>query len=244
MTLTTYVATCPPWMRQVERLPPCTGARSSSLYAGTRGAKAAYGDTDASGLVAFAYCWRRFGPPGWGSDDHKELAQYILCTSHADIFLALGLSASPLCYAVGYLVAKSFEKDWYAPLEQWELDFERWFMTQKLPSTKGTRPKQSFVQRCWEARFNTALVNAAEAAIGVYPHARKRERHPVMQHVLHEALVELLRPVFVRDVAINILGRVADEDLDEREPAPVSDYAGYPVPKDAMDALLEEDAKG
>lgn len=57
--------------------------------------------------------------------------------------------------------------------------------------------------------------------------------------VLNEALQELARPVYVRDAAFNIFGRV-DDDC-EVSVAERSEYAGYGIPRDAMDAMVEAD---
>ena len=51
--------------------------------------------------------------------------------------------------------------------------------------------------------------------------------------VLTKAMRDLLRPVFIRDVPVNILGRIKDSDV-SRE-VPYSKYAGYGVPLDEMD---------
>jgi len=68
-----------------------------------------------------------------------------------------------------------------------------------------------------------------------------REGSPIRQHVnevLIEAMKELLRPVWVRDIPMNILGLVEEEDAEDSvEP---SIYAGYGVPKEAMDARIKE----
>lgn len=52
-----------------------------------------------------------------------------------------------------------------------------------------------------------------------------------------DALRELERPVYVRDCALNLFGRCKDT----YEPAERSLYAGYGVPKESMDKLVEDD---
>ena len=47
------------------------------------------------------------------------------------------------------------------------------------------------------------------------------------------------RPVYVRDGALEYPRRCKDAD----DAAPRSKYAGYGVPKEAMDALVEKDAE-
>ena len=85
---------------------------------------------------------------------------------------------------------------------------------------------------------------AAKVAIGMAPgfHRPKdwREADSLVRRVneaVLAAMKELLRPVYVRDGALNILGRCADCFDDA---APQSKYAGYGVPKRAMDAMIKE----
>ena len=70
-------STPPAWMQQLVAWPEggCTGASMSEICDGFALAYAVYGEAldDNSGLLAFAYLWRRFRPPWWGSDDHKDL---------------------------------------------------------------------------------------------------------------------------------------------------------------------------
>jgi hypothetical protein len=242
-----YAATVPPWAGQVTTLPgPMTITRASALCDGMHVALAAYGPTAVRGTEAFAYLWRRFGPPWWGCDPHKDLVGYWLRTPDPEVILTLHLSASTLPYAVGYLVTKPLRAAWYANEHKWNAQFETWWMTSKL--TEGERAALRMVaadqdvatpplvydiqRRLWYACIDEACRKEAEAVLGLYP--QRPGRHPGVQAALHAALVECLRPVFIRDVAINILGPVPDEQLDEREEAEPSIYAGYGVPQDAQ----------
>ena len=76
--------TLPAWIQQIDTFSEkVSGALSGDLCDGLAMAERVYGPAAASpqsGLLAFAYCWRRFGPPWFGSDDHKELVKYILGT--------------------------------------------------------------------------------------------------------------------------------------------------------------------
>lgn len=138
-----------------------------------------------SGLVAFGYLWRRFGPPSWGSDDRKELCSYVIRTPDSAVFLELGVKAMPLSFSVGFLADSSTETTRFAD--------------------DGDETM---------ARIRTAVI---------------------------AAMREMLRPVYVRDVPINIFGRVTDEYASDWEPAERSKYAGLGVPIEAMDALLASD---
>ena len=67
-------------------------------------AEEVFGDTEANGLVLFAYLWRRFGPPWFGCDPHKELAGYFLTTRIDGLLLNVSCKAMelPYCFAVMY----------------------------------------------------------------------------------------------------------------------------------------------
>ena len=185
-----YAAHIPPWAGQVTSLPPgCSGARDGELCSGYALGCAIYGEQAVPAFAAFAYCWRRFGPPWIGSDEIKELVCYVLHTPHPDVFVTLSLSASPLQYAVGYLVAPAVQ------------------------ATEAVRAREQ----------GSALVRDALAA----------------------TLTECLRPVFIRDIAINVLGKVPDIffHTDQRDVCPASVYAGYGIPKAAMDEQREEHAQ-
>jgi len=134
-----------------------------------------------AGSRAFAYLWRRFGPPFGGSDDHKELCAYILTTAEPDMWLSLYPCGSRC--GCGYLTAR-----------------------------------------------NPALRH----------HVRGSADAARLRDALLGTLRDMLLPVFVRDVAITIVGQASDEDMS----APCAErsvYAGYPVPKDAMDAMIRDD---
>ena len=59
-----------------------------------------------------------------------------------------------------------------------------------------------------------------------------------VEDAITDALRELLRPVFVRDCACNILGRVADKDVANE--VHWSDYAGYGMPKVELDRRMRK----
>lgn len=42
-------------------------------------------DNSWTGLIAFAYLWRRFGPPEYGSDDYKDMGCYFFTTPDPDV---------------------------------------------------------------------------------------------------------------------------------------------------------------
>ena len=115
-----YAKKVPRWMRQATNLPgQCTGA---GLF--PRDIQPIYGATlpPNSGLTAFAYLWRRFGPPWSGCDDHKDLVGYILGTPHPAIWLHLHLSGAGLDYSVGYVITQAVEAAWQA--RQCEIQYQ------------------------------------------------------------------------------------------------------------------------
>lgn len=250
----------PLWMRQMDILPArCLGAASGPLCDGYALAQTVYGPALGanSGLTAFAYCWRRFGPPWWGSDAHKDLVGYILGTSHPEVFLSLRLSASPLLYGVGYLVTQTLQRMCDAPYAAWEAQFASWWLAQKASAedhrvlaqaqacsdTAARATALSSVRaHLWEARLSREVMDEAQTRLGRHPGRDPAAGRSLVEHAMQDALRELLRPMFIRDVAITILGRLRDDDLDEtQEQAACSPYAGYGVPKEAMDAQVQPD---
>ena len=232
-----YATHIPPWAGQVTSLPPgCYGARNGELCSGYALGCAVFGESTVPAFAAFAYCWRRFGPPWWGSDEDKDLACYILHTPQPDVLLTLALSASPLPYAVGYLVTQAVMAAWRAPRERWEAQFEAWWLTTTRPTGEaapGAPDLRTQFSPYWAARNDDSIVRDAEAVIGPYP----RHGSPLVRDALTAALIECLRPVKVRDIAINILGCVPDAALatDTHDACPRSVYAGDGIPKAAMD---------
>lgn len=139
------------------------------------------------GFTAFAYLWRRFGPPWLESDDYKELCQYVLTTPIPSVYLTVYPTGSRC--GMGFLA-----------------DYARYLNCQRDPDSPDA------------------------IAVG---------------DALRTSAMELLRPVSVRDVDWNILGRCEpwghEEDDDwVCENAELSKYAGIGIPKAAMDKEVEE----
>lgn len=239
-------------MQQVYDLgaAPWSGAKGSDLVDGHDLAIEAWGDRakeKSSGLTAFAYLWRRFGPPWQGGDDHKELVSYWLTTADPGVVLTVGLSGSSLPYAIGYLAARSITDEHHKPLAEYHDKLADWIWNQHpelhdLDETEENREKWANVY--FREVANVGVLKRAKAEIGPSP---KRSRpsewkdaegpvHQVNQ-ALFDALKELERPVYVRDIPINIFGRCEGSD----DAAERSEYAGYGIPKDAMDKWVKGD---
>ena len=172
-------------MEQPQNLGSVRGAASDDAVDVRDLAIEVWGDKAAAanaGLAACAYLWRRFGPPFYGSDDYKEILQYILTTDDPDVWLTVYPGGSGLRHGVGYLATPALRRRAFAEPDM------------------ATR----------------------------------------IQDAIRGAMRELLRPVGVRDTMINLFGRLLDDCYDYGDVADRSAYAGYPVPRDAMDALRRE----
>ncbi len=117
----------------------------------------------------FAYMYRRFGVPEWGSDSHKEIANWYITTPDPNVALCVSPRPSGITHSFGYLV-----------------NIKKYNDRRDDPNT--------------------------EAAV---------------KKALTAAMLDLLVPVFVRDVPINGIGRVVEhakmKSVDEFE------WAGYGV---------------
>ena len=136
-------------------------------------------------LSHVAYLYRRFGPPFQGSDDHKEIATWLLTTGIPGLYFEVSCKASALkfCFRVAY--------------------------TRELAAT-----------------FSDSV------ALGGY------------HFEIVACFRELLRPVFVRDIPINLLGRCSDATMARNRSVEPSRYAGYGCSRAALEALIADDAKG
>jgi hypothetical protein len=246
-------------MKQALKMKDVTGAKASDVADGHKLAIEVYGplgltDDDSrnnSGLTAFAYLWRRFGPPIYGSDSHKELCCYYLTTEDPQVFLFVSPSGSGLAYAFGYMVKKSLErkhfKETCGPLLAWNKKFETWWIKRNketfpiLRSNKAYKDasesdKQLVAEAFSDVRWGqNAQTDLAEKDIGKYPgrtEHSKASRH--IQDTLKKAMRELLRPVYVRDAAINILGRCDDTD----DSVESSEFAGIGIPQAPLRKLM------
>ncbi len=120
--------------RPVIRLAPAdfdvkvamTGAACDDLVDVRAIADVVWGDCAGqdSGLIAFAYLYRRFGPPIHGCDPRKDLASYALTTSDPDVFLLVH-PGSELRYSIGYRIPEDVKAPALAARQRWCDDPQR-----------------------------------------------------------------------------------------------------------------------
>lgn len=210
-----------------------------------------------SGLVAMAYLWRRFGPPFSGSDPYKQLASWHLTTDDPKVVLIVAPSGSELPLCLSYMKHKSAFKDEVKRQRQYEVDTEKIWFAKKgmrylshrkwlaLPKRERDAIAKEFSDWSWSKEGRKEIV----AKLGRYPRATGDDpESKALVATLEKAMRDLLRPVMIRDVPVNVLGRVPDEVVTLRtnpdgeteiDAVPASPYAGFGVPKQAMDKMLK-----
>lgn len=182
-------------------------------------------DPDSSAL-AFAYLYRRFGPPSLLGDSHKDMAEWVLTTNDPDVLVSVHPGGGEIGYALTYWVRASLEDEARKPAADWwtayrariadavaaerpefvskrdddgepaELSDEGWaevdrrYFVEKMPpeviAIIGRPPRMGNPQK-WETEGTPIQKRVATAILGT--------------------LRRLLRPVYVRDVAITIVGQ-------------------------------------
>jgi len=130
----------------------------------------------------FAYLYRRFGIPSWGSDDHKEIANWYITTP--DPAVALRISPKPNRSSIAVL-------------------------------NSGINHNFGYV-------IDT----------GVYRDRRNDRQVKAVEQALSAAMLDLLSPVFVRDVPIDAAGCVLDGSSALESECDCWEWAGYGVHSD------------
>lgn len=186
-----------------------------------------------TGQLAFSYLYRRFGPPRWGYDPYKEMGAYCLTTPDPGVWLVFRCIAESAPLGVSYIATKSLTQEHRGPMAEWEQKVMVWLAEQlalERPDIVTDRNEQGepteITDEGWrivhERRMSPgpdswgplSWTGRAVAAIGKSPRTsacRWREGTDVQKRT-NEALIvalrALLEPVYVRDVPINVLGRV------------------------------------
>lgn len=238
-------------MVQPKRLGRTTGATSSDLVRGHDLALEAFGEAcrrPGSDFTAFGYLWRRFGPPVYGADPHKDLVSYILTTREKGVYLLLRLAAGSLEYSVGYLISEAIENEYRQPQTEWAERWDAWFLEQNPGILE--QDEETAGKLYWEWKMSDERLKEAYAAIGPFPRVRYdedwRTAAPIKRQVnqaLFDGLKELLRPIHIRDTEFNILGYVSQQGPRLGRPVKPSRFAGLGVPLAPMEALLKENAR-
>lgn len=233
----------PAWMKSVEKFPKKVHGAAASDVADCHelasiawGVKRALDNPDEdknSGLTCMAYLWRRFGPSPWGYDDYKDICVYYLTTPRPDTFLWVRPNGSGLFYATGYLITRELDERLQRPRFQWLRKVQAYYL-----KTGGKK------ENYWDAMMDPAFRRRAHREFGRCPvPAHKYRQTKGLQRQFNDALLaamrELLRPVFCRDVSINILGRCDDGGVEAAKP---SGLAGLGVPLAPVRKLLEKRA--
>lgn len=186
-------------------------------------------------FAAAAYLNRRFGPSPNGFDDYKDLGAWILGTPKPGLFLHV----YPKCTTVGfgYLatagVSGRLNDEAYGEWFGWNRKFVAWLKRNGLPPHDGFAP------------FKASEMRAARPEIGPRPKSPFAAQH-WMRHdwrsrppyaraanlAVLRAIVELTRPVGIRDVCFDVLGRTRGES--ETKLAPTWIGTGYGFPRKAI----------
>lgn len=234
----------PKWFRCVSAFPPrwrVSGARAGEIADCDEIVKAAIGTPGpAAGLAGFAYLWRRFGPPAFGCDAYRSLGSYVFTTPVNGVYL----NAYPgVTLTFGYLATRTALTKIRQPRTRWHRRFSKWCK------------KNSSYDNILTAVCDKATVARAEKELGPRPAPPHRVHMNGLWKTdpgfigkacrgLHAAVVELLRPVGVRDSLLTIKG-VCDEDEDTLRypPAKRSELAGYGVDPECMLARVANHRK-
>lgn len=138
----------------------------------------------------FTYMWRRFGPPPFGSDDYKEIANWFITTPMPHVYLGVNPNPSGLLYAFRYAVSSEIIQQLREPKREWRKAMQRWEQDGKV----GPEPESPRFYEDWDEESSDSMLYRVNNA-------------------LVAAIQDLRRPTYVRDVYINCFGRVADSEL-------------------------------
>lgn len=202
------------WMRKLsynlsELSQPWRGAAADEYVDGYELACEAFGlsmhSHDESGLKCFAYLWRRFGKPSGIGDEYKDLCVYHLGTPLPDVAIRISPRGSGLAYGIGYYAGDETMQQLSARANVWWEQFTE--LTHNAKRAYGCVFEASLDKEFW-----------AEACkkLGSPREPRDWKKGSDIRKEVNEAILtalkELLKPVFIRDVTINILGRVDAPD--------------------------------
>lgn len=173
---------------------------------------------------AFAYLFRRFGPPNAGSDGYKEICQYILVTPHPKLWLTVMIRPSGGMF--GYVMPEAFSwavhEEYRASLEAWHAAFKTWRLERGIPlpgdDASAVRDWGSYS----ESFERVEAQYVAEGHSSVAEAARSGSLRQELDTALRSALEDLKSPVGVRDSNFSLTEREI-----ERKPVSYSKWAGH-----------------
>lgn len=239
-------------MKQITKFPKGVGrAKGDPLFSGYDLTHKVYGDACEdrnSGLTAFAYLFRRFGPPWVGSDGHKDIACWNLTTNDPEVWMWVSPSGSSLRYCIGYMRTEALWEAWQKPRLEWNTRYEKWWLKNIHPeftpkALKDKKTKERALALFWDPADYEKNREKARKEIGACQDGDPTITERVTR-AMTEAMRELLKPVFVRDVPINVFGVYKDDEVPEGQGEP-SVYSGYGLfsAKRHIEKMILDEAK-
>lgn len=184
---------------------------------------------------ALIYLVRRFGYTRYGGDGYKEVCNYYLNTAVEGLMLSLRITGV-WCWLgapMGKELSRAYDEEKGRPFAEWHERFRAWavaqghvlFVEYEFENRKRYQEEMEEWLRehaeqgvsdygRWVKGENRRIQEMYEA---VEPFPDRDMEFPAdslvgqCQAAIRAALVDLLRPVAVRDVFINVLGRVDDD---------------------------------
>ena len=165
---------------------------------------------------ALLYLIRRFGYTEWGGDDHKEVCCYFLPTEISELYVSISVKWTNAWVSSSFSDGGEDSLYWACetearrPYQEWHERCRGWVAAQGRSFSGNIRPTDE----------DEELREAYKTIEPFPPNYIEPEpgslRHKVLT-AFEEALRDLLRPVFVRDVPINIMGKVEPVWSDKKE---------------------------
>jgi hypothetical protein len=192
-------------------------------------AREVYGDRadwPNSSLTAFAYLYRRFGPPPRGTDDYKQLGgAWILKTRDPEVYLHV----DPGSCAIGFFLSQLVSERLYLEAERPGVEWRREWRRRYFEAHPGASV-DDLLGAWFEDNWDAGMPRLPRCPPEIVERALSAQRH---------LLNDLLRPVYVRDVPINLFGRISSENPARGREAPRSRLAGWGVPVREMERRIK-----
>lgn len=183
---------------------------------------------DNSSLTAFAYCYRRFGPPPQGTDDYKQLGgAWLLKTSDPEVYLRIDPGGCSIDLYLSQYVSEDLRLAAERPGDEWRTEARR----RHLAAFPGTSREEYFL----------ASLDDDQPWLEGMPRMPRCPEPIVIRALaaLRHVLLDLLRPVYIRDVDINLFGRITSENPARGRAATPSHLAGWGIPVREMERRIQ-----